>query len=69
MILVCVALHNYITMNENEDAFHVPANFGENNDVAEGLNAEENEEENEEEFVGMSTSERIMRKYFQDPNA
>ena len=66
MILVCVALHNYIIMNEKDDAFNVPKPFQENNDK-EGLpNVEENEEL--EEIVGMSTSERIMRKYFQNPN-
>ena len=66
MILVCVALHNYIIMNEKDDAFNVPKPFQENNDE-EGLpNVEENEEL--EEIVGMSTSERIMRKYFQNPN-
>ena len=53
-------------MNEKDDAFNVPKPFQENNDE-EGLpNVEENEEL--EEIVGMSTSERIMRKYFQNPN-
>lgn len=68
MILVCCAIHNYIIMNEQDDSFNVPAPFQENDDT-EILNKVPNAEELGEEFVGMSTSERIMRKYFPNPNA
>lgn len=57
-------------MNENEEAFNVPEPFQEN-DENEGVNNQANAEENEElgeEIVGNTTSERIMRKYFQNPN-
>ena len=66
MIKVCVALHNYIVLNE-EDPFDIPRAF---NDGEDDIFEEENDAENQEmdqEFNATSTSEKIMRKYFQNP--
>ena len=64
MIKVCVALHNYIVLNE-ENPFDIPRAFNEGED--ELIVEEAENQEMDQEFNATSTSEKLMRKYFQNP--